>query len=157
MYTQKRIGDIRFTKYIQQRRLLPYFWKFSCLNLRGWDYLATKIVLQYVDSYYRCIMYIGFCIFVVRTNHENIFTTKISRSTVDDNKVYNSCNNKVANTREIDKLQNQGWVLVYTQWRVNDNKIDKSYNNNMPINVYKKEYMALNNHNNYKIMQWLGV
>ena len=52
-------------------------------------------------------------------------------------------NNKVANRRELDKLQNQGCVLVYTQWRVNDNEIDKSYNNKMPIHVHKKEHMIL--------------
>ena len=71
------------------------------------------------------------------------FTMKISRSTVVDIKVYISCNNKVANTRKIDKLQNQGCVLVNTLLRVNHNKIDKSYNNKMPVHVHKKEYMSL--------------
>ena len=37
---------------------------------------------MFVDVIIRCQIYFVFLIFVVRANHENILTTKISRSTV---------------------------------------------------------------------------
>ena len=43
---------------------------------------ATKIVVAIGLMIIRCKIYFVFFIFVVCTNHENIFTTKISRSTV---------------------------------------------------------------------------
>ena len=117
---------LRFIIYIQGGRLLPYFWKFSCFKLSSLGlpsyenrspvrrFLLHVFVVKYISCF--------FLIFVVRTNHASTFTTKISKSMVDDVKLSNSCNNKVANTREINKLLNQGCVLVYTLRRVNDNK-----------------------------------
>ena len=43
---------------------------------------------MFVDVIVRCKIYFVFLIFVVRASHENILTTKISRSTVRINKAF---------------------------------------------------------------------
>ena len=56
--------------------------------------IASCVVKQYVQNmltimiYFHCKIYFMFFIFMVYTNHENIFTTKMSRDTLYSQLVY---------------------------------------------------------------------